>query len=234
MTELSTIANAIGTNGFVDFYELLGLPGTAPTELVQERINDLYSKAQANREHRHQSKRREAELLLELLPQALVALSNPDNRARYDAYTVASRVDAAPMEFSAFMNTLVAGQNGERIGGLAARATPAPISTPHADSLSPTAKSRARAIPTHTNTQPAAHSAAHASPRRARRPGMALPLIVALITFVLCDSAFHAAPWLSIGLSVGMAGKVWYFQGLHWRARRAQKPRVGEEPVAAL
>lgn len=102
----ANIMNAVKSNGFVDFYELLGQPTDATTTRLRGRINDLYSEAQANRDHRNMAKRREYETLLELLPQCRTALLDENKRARYDAYAAEAREGNLPRDFEAFMNDL--------------------------------------------------------------------------------------------------------------------------------
>ena len=126
MTEISTdysthLTAAVNSNGFIDFYELLGVPGDAGVDLINTRINDLYSRSQDNREHRHLAKRREAEVLLSLMPHCMDVLLNADNRASYDAYAVSARAGAAPTDFETFMNDVIKERQAERGGLLAVR-----------------------------------------------------------------------------------------------------------------
>jgi hypothetical protein len=73
-------------DGFVDFYDVLGAQQDATTTHLRRRINELYSEAQSNRDHRNPSKRRRYEALCELLPFCRIVLLDPDKRARYDKY----------------------------------------------------------------------------------------------------------------------------------------------------
>lgn len=108
MTETSSLrpGDAIKPDGFVDFYELLGADTHTSTDVLRERINALYSEAQANRDHRNLNKRRDYELLLELLPFARTVLLDADKRRRYDAYADDARAGLAGSDFETFMDTL--------------------------------------------------------------------------------------------------------------------------------
>lgn len=92
--------------GFVDYYELLGVPPTAGHEELQTRINDLYSEAQANRNHRQIEKRRYYESLIETLPQARNIILDDSKRARYDAYASEARLGRANPPFATFITQL--------------------------------------------------------------------------------------------------------------------------------
>jgi cobalamin biosynthesis Mg chelatase CobN len=97
---------AIKADGFVDFYELVGLPSSSSTEELRTRIQALYSDAQANRDHRNLNKRRDYQSLLEYLPQARTALLDDDKRARYDDYRAQVTSGVAPTPFANFMGEL--------------------------------------------------------------------------------------------------------------------------------
>ena len=71
---------------FLDYYQLLDQPADATTAVIRGRINDLYSEAQANRDHRNAQKRREYLLWLDLLPGARSILTDEAKRAKYDDY----------------------------------------------------------------------------------------------------------------------------------------------------
>lgn len=94
-------------DGTLDFYTLLQEPVDADTETINAKIQRLYSEAQANRDHRNLTKRREYQTLLELLPQARKALGDPEKRARYNAYLASAHSGSAEVEFDAFMNDLL-------------------------------------------------------------------------------------------------------------------------------
>jgi len=85
-TSSSRIIDSMKPDGFVDYYQLLGVAPDATTTRIRGQVNDLYTEAQANRDHRNLNKRREYQLLLELLPQAREILLDDNRRARYDAY----------------------------------------------------------------------------------------------------------------------------------------------------
>ena len=71
---------------FLDYYQLLDQPADATTAVIRGRINDLYSEAQANRDHRNAQKRREYLLWLDLLPGARSILTDEAKRAKYNDY----------------------------------------------------------------------------------------------------------------------------------------------------
>jgi hypothetical protein len=108
-TSSSRVEDAMRDDGFVDYYQLLGVAPAAPTEELRVRINELYSDAQANRDHRNLAKRRDYQLLLELLPQARKVLLDDDNRAAYDAYAEAARRGEATQSFEEFLDELTGG-----------------------------------------------------------------------------------------------------------------------------
>lgn len=213
----SPVNAAVHADGFVDFYELLGLPGNAPAELIGERVNDLYLNAQQNREHRHVEKRRDADFMIELLPHAVNVLTNPDNRARYDAYAASARAGTASVDFDTFMNSSIRGTKdaSERKAGLGIRTQPVAA-------VAPPEPQAARAVP---------HQMSHAdSTRPARemiatqRPGVGVPLGLAVLTFVLGDAVLHASPFVSIAASVLVGGIIWKALDARWRA--GQKRQV--------
>ncbi|RYG67770.1 hypothetical protein EON80_12925 [bacterium] len=94
-------------DGTIDFYTLIQEPVDADTETLNAKIQSLYSEAQANRDHRNLNKRREFQTLLELLPRARKALSEPEKRARYNAYLASARSGSAEVEFETFMGDLL-------------------------------------------------------------------------------------------------------------------------------
>lgn len=98
--------DAVRADGFVDFYELLGTPQGASEAELRDRIQLLYSEAQANRDHRNLNKRRDYQSLLEYLPQARTALLDADKRATYDAYAAQAQAGSVPGSFSNLMAEL--------------------------------------------------------------------------------------------------------------------------------
>lgn len=106
---------------FIDFYQLLGADSEATTTALRRRINDLYTEAQSNRDHRNPTKRRRYEALCELLPYSRIVLLDPDKRARYDRYREQFEAGANVPSFEAMMDEIagriddVAG-DGEKIG----------------------------------------------------------------------------------------------------------------------
>ncbi len=106
---------------FIDFYQLLGADSEATTTALRRRINDLYTEAQGNRDHRNPTKRRRYEALCELLPYSRIVLLDPDKRARYDRYREQFEAGSEVPSFEAMMDE-IAGRiddvvgDGEKIG----------------------------------------------------------------------------------------------------------------------
>jgi hypothetical protein len=117
-------ANGAGAPGddFVDFYELLGSQTEATTTALRRRINELYSEAQNNRDHRNPSRRRHYEALCELLPYCRIVLLDPDKRARYDRYMEQAKAGTSVPDFESMMDEIagsigeVSGEGEEKIG----------------------------------------------------------------------------------------------------------------------
>lgn len=105
-TTNSRVTDAIKPDGFVDFYGLLEQPANAPADALRARINTLYSEAQANRDHRNIAKRRDYEMMLELLPFARTVLLDDAKRTRYDSYAKEAQSGLANTDFETFMNEL--------------------------------------------------------------------------------------------------------------------------------
>lgn len=106
-TSKYNLSNAALEDGTIDFYVLLGETSAADADVLRNRIQVLYAEAQANRDHRNLTKRREYQTLLELLPAARAALLEEPKRARYDAYLSAARTGSASTDFETFMNDLM-------------------------------------------------------------------------------------------------------------------------------
>ena len=108
---------------FMDFYQLLGADSEATTTALRRRINDLYTEAQSNRDHRNPTKRRRYEALCELLPYCRIVLLDPDKRARYDRYREQFEAGTSVPSFEQMMDE-IAGRidddstdnNGEKVG----------------------------------------------------------------------------------------------------------------------
>lgn len=105
--------DAVQPDGFVDFYGLLGVPQTSSETELRDRIQSLYSEAQANRDHRNLNKRRDYQSLLEYLPQARTALLDADKRAAYDAYAAQAQAGSAPVPFATLMAELSGAPTGD-------------------------------------------------------------------------------------------------------------------------
>lgn len=90
---------AVKANGFVDYYELIHQEPDATITSLRSAINDLYSEAQANRDHRNLNKRRGYQELLDLLPQAREFLLEEDVRHKYNIYREESLNGIAKQNF---------------------------------------------------------------------------------------------------------------------------------------
>jgi hypothetical protein len=112
----STAPGAGASDDFIDFYQLLDIPTDATTTHLRRVINELYSEAQSNRDHRNVQKRRRYEAMCELLPYCRIVLLDPDKRARYDRYRQQVAAGAAEvLDFEDLMNELVSseGESGD-------------------------------------------------------------------------------------------------------------------------
>lgn len=104
---LYNIADAGLDDGTIDFYTLIQESPSADIETLRAKIGALYNQAQANRDHRNLTKRREYQTLLEWLPRAKSALLEPEKRARYNAYLASVQSGTAEVDFDEFMNDLL-------------------------------------------------------------------------------------------------------------------------------
>jgi hypothetical protein len=120
MADLSFNINDAGLeDGTIDFYTLIQEPIDADVENLRTKIAGLYNEAQANRDHRNLTKRREYQTLLELLPRARLALLEPEKRARYNAYLASAKSGSAEVDYEDFMNDLLGtGETMEEKTGL--------------------------------------------------------------------------------------------------------------------
>ncbi|RYE99415.1 MAG: hypothetical protein EOO77_35585 [Oxalobacteraceae bacterium] len=106
-TSPQDLLEAQHADGFIDFYTLLAATPSVGAEELREQINTLYKDAQTDRDHRTPTRRREAQLLLELLPQARTILLDPKRRRRYDAYRGAVEMQSPRMPFEEFLPSLL-------------------------------------------------------------------------------------------------------------------------------
>lgn len=97
---------AIKDDGFIDFYELLGVETDATTTRIRTTINTLYNEAQSNRDHRNLNRRREYQTLLQILPQARDLLLEDKRRERYDAYRSQVQSGSAAISFDDWARNL--------------------------------------------------------------------------------------------------------------------------------
>lgn len=102
-----SILEAQHADGFVDFYTLVAASPSMNADELREQINVLYKDAQIDRDHRTPTRRREAQLLLELLPQARTVLLDAKRRRRYDAYRGAVEMQSPRMPFEEFLPVLL-------------------------------------------------------------------------------------------------------------------------------
>ena len=159
-----SILEAQHADGFVDYYALINTSSSTDNETLREQINALYKEAQTNRDHRTPTRRREAEFLLELLPQARTVLLDPKRRRRYDAYRGAVEMQSPRMAFEEFLPSLLAEKEkaptGADILSLSPRTLKAPLAPgaepvapvkveapPVPEAATPTSKSRSIALP---------------------------------------------------------------------------------------
>ena len=108
--------DAAASGDFIDFYQLLEVPFDVTTTQLRHRVNELYTEAQRNRDHRNISKRRRYEALCELLPYCRIVLLDAGKRARYDRYREQVTSGAARvLDFESLMNELVSneGESGD-------------------------------------------------------------------------------------------------------------------------
>ncbi len=104
---LYNIADAGLDDGTIDFYTLIQESPGADAETLRAKIQTLYNEAQANRDHRNLTRRREYQTLLDWLPRAKSALLEPEKRARYNAYLASVQTGTAEVDFDAFMDDLL-------------------------------------------------------------------------------------------------------------------------------
>jgi hypothetical protein len=97
---------AVSPDEFLDYYELLDQPENATTAELRGRINDLYSEAQSNRDHRNPQKRREFQLWLDLLPTARSVMTDEAKRAKYDTYRKSLASGAIVPPYAEFLREL--------------------------------------------------------------------------------------------------------------------------------
>ena len=107
MAEQYNIADAGLDDGTIDFYTLVQESPDADSETLRAKIQSLYNEAQANRDHRNLTRRREYQTLLDWLPRAKAALLEPEKRARYNAYLASVQIGTAEIDFDDFMNDLL-------------------------------------------------------------------------------------------------------------------------------
>lgn len=107
---LYNITQAGLDDGTIDFYTLIQESPDADSETLRAKIQALYLDAQANRDHRNLTRRREYQTLLDWLPRAKAALLEPEKRARYNAYLASAQSGTAQVDFDEFMLDLM-GQN---------------------------------------------------------------------------------------------------------------------------
>jgi hypothetical protein len=107
---------AMKEDGFIDFYELLGVEDEATLTRLRTTINALYNEAQANRDHRNLNRRREYQTLLQLLPQAREFLLEETKRERYDAFREDYNRGAATVSFESWMRQLQEAEEAENAG----------------------------------------------------------------------------------------------------------------------
>lgn len=114
-TPLSQRIAALKEDGFVDFYELLALEPDATVTRLRTAINTLYNEAQANRDHRNLNRRRDYQILLQLLPQARALLLEEENRKEYDLFRKDYAQDVASISFEDWVRNFEERKEAENI-----------------------------------------------------------------------------------------------------------------------
>lgn len=109
--QLIGVDQATHPDGFVDYYAILATAPSTPAEEMREKINALYQEAQTNRDHRSLPRRREYQILLELLPQARTILLDETRRKRYNAYRQAVEMQSPRMAYPEFFESLTRERN---------------------------------------------------------------------------------------------------------------------------
>jgi ABC-type Na+ efflux pump permease subunit len=107
---------AMKEDGFVDFYELLGVEEDATLTRLRTTINALYNESQANRDHRNLNRRREYQTLLQLLPQARELLLDEKKRERYDAFREDHKRGVTTISFESWTRQLQEEEETENAG----------------------------------------------------------------------------------------------------------------------
>jgi hypothetical protein len=183
------LTEAQHADGFVDFYALIGALPTLASDELRDQINALYKEAQTDRDHRTPARRREAQLLLELLPQARTILLDSKRRRRYDAYRGAVEMQSPRMPFPDFLPTLLAERETASAGAdiLSVSGRKAKIEAPRPVPVEPTAKIEAPVIEVPRPELPKAE----VTPAPSITPTTAMPTI--------------ARPRLPLGVLVGGA-----------------------------
>lgn len=97
---------AMKEDGFIDFYELLGVEDEATLTRLRTTINALYNEAQSNRDHRNLNRRREYQNVLQLLPQARELLLDEKKRERYDSFREDYKRGATTISFDSWTRQL--------------------------------------------------------------------------------------------------------------------------------
>jgi len=118
---------------FIDFYEALGLPVDADRKQIRGRINEAYTEAQRNLDHRHFATRVEHQKMFEvILPRARYILLDDSRRNDYDQMVRAFRgvTPVAPAEPPAPKAPPSTDTGGGTSGTATTPATQAPTGTP--------------------------------------------------------------------------------------------------------
>lgn len=186
-------------DGTIDFYTMIGEAPDASTDDLRATIQRLYAEAQANRDHRNLTKRKEYQALLELIPDARNVLLDESRRASYDEYLAHAKAGTASPDFETFMTDLMGlnepmeektGLLGVKEGG---EAGPRVIKAPKETRERP-AKSQAPAKkPTRASSDP--------TPPLATIGGGVAGLILG---YIVGNLMFHSlVPALLVGIIVG-------------------------------
>jgi len=171
----------------IDFYTLLNESPRASTEELRSKIGTVYSEAQANRDHRNLTKRREYQALLELLPPARAALLEEPKRARYDDFLAKAKEGAAPSDFETFINDLMGFNEPmeEKTGLLGVQEKAAPPRARVIETGTPTPSKAASAQRPAPSNRPTATPAPSNAPARKAQPSSGNGMAGAIGGFVL-------------------------------------------------
>lgn len=192
------LTDAVKPNGFIDFYQMLGVSPDTPTDAIRSRVNELYAEAQANRDHRNLNKRKEYQSLLEYLPHARTALLDTDKRAQYDAYAVETSAGAPAQTFEAFMGDLsgAAAPDADRTDVLGVQ-----------DGSSATSAATTRKTPTASTPRP--RQTVGSSAAKQSLTGTAISVGVFFVLLIVLNLVLHNLP-MAVLIAAVVGAVTWF------------------------